>query len=371
MNINNNKISYKPFGYETAFSVIFTKETPSTLNEVSNFSYKKILVVFDTNVQKNIVSKVVNLFQNSEGKVKLVPFIYGHKSLDKIVFLWKIMVDFVPDLIVGIGGGTTSDLVGFAASTYQRGIPDIIFPTTVLGMIDASLGGKTAIDFHGVKNCIGAIHYPICVINIMETLKTLPRKEFLSGLAESVKAAVLFDANFFLLLENYASKQDFSYDNYQLFKIIKHSAGLKAQNSEASFPHKIKLLYGHAVGHALEILAKGKISHGDGVSIGMTIEGAIACLLGIWNNAEWIKQTNLLRKFHLPTLIPSKYSVSMITEKMKLYKKLITPNAFGLVLPNKIGQVQENNKEYLIFIHKNDIRLLFNKAIKLVNENLH
>lgn len=370
MNENNKQITYHPFGYKTTFSVIFMEEIPSTLSQVGNFTYKKILVVFDTNLPKTIVVKLTNLFRNNERKVELMPFVHGPKSLQKVVSMWKIMVDFVPEVIVGIGGGTVSDLVGFAASTYQRGIPHIIFPTTVLGMIDASIGGKTAIDFHGLKNCIGAVHYPLGVINIMDTLKTLPQDEFVSGLAEAVKAAVLFDADFFHKLEKYASEQDFSYKNYRLLEIMKHSASLKMKNSEAPPHHKIKLLYGHAVGHALEILAQGKIRHGEGVAIGMTVEGAVACLLGIWDRNEWIRQTQLLKKLYLPTSVPPKYTTRMIIEKMKKYKKLVSFDAFGFVLLKKMGDVAFYHSEsnFLTYIKKNDFLNILNEALKFMHE---
>lgn len=371
MNKHDGVIVYQPYGCKNSFSVIFLEEIPLTLREIDDSTYERVLIVFDSHLPKPIVDKLVSLFVANERKIELIPFIYGPKSLQKIISIWKTMVDYVPDVIVGVGGGTVSDLVGFAASTYQRGIPSIIFPTTVLGMIDASLGGKTAIDFHGVKNCIGAIHYPHYVFNIMQLLKTLPKKEFLSGFSEAVKAAVLFDENFFSALEDFAARQDFSYTNKNLLEIMKYSASLKIQNSEASPHHKVKLLYGHAVGHALEILAQGELRHGEGVAIGMTTEGAIACLLGIWNKKEWRRQTQLLKNFHLPISAPSKFTIGMIIEKMKLYKKLVTSDSFGFVLPKEIGDVASYQQEssFLIYVKKDNFLNILTQALEFAHKN--
>ncbi len=364
-------ITYKPYGYKNSYAVIFLENLPKMIKELDICANKKMLIVYDTHLPSKTVYRITELLRSNCRNIKLMHFNYGPKSLKKIVSIWEVMVDFVPEVIIGIGGGTVSDLVGFAASTYQRGIPHIIFPTTVLGMIDASLGGKTAIDFHGVKNCIGAVHYPKLVVNIMDTLETLPQDLFFCGFSEAVKAAVLFDKSFFIQLENYAKKHDFSCSNYELLKIMKKSAGLKMQNSEMPVSHKIKLLYGHAVGHALEILSDGKLNHGKAVSIGMTIEGAIACLFNIWNRDEWKRQTNLLKSLHMPVLVPEKFDIKLILEKMKLYKKLMTKDEYAFVLPNKIGQVASIQKDvFLSYINKNNFPKILNQSLLFIKKNL-
>jgi 3-dehydroquinate synthetase len=142
------------------------------------------------------------------------------------------------------------------------------------------------------------------------------------------------------------------------------------QNSEVPTQHKIKLLYGHAIGHALEMLANGRLRHGDAVSIGITIEGAIACLLKIWNKTEWKKQTQLLEKLSLPILVPKKYKPQAILEKMKLYKKLVTYGAFAFVLPQKIGQVATTHQDnFLTCVKQNEFLELFNQALLFIHKN--
>lgn len=370
INMKTELLSYKPYGMKDSLDVIFTQTLPSNLQNERILNYKRVLFVADMVINNSFTKSVVSLFRKTRFKTRLLPFIYGPKSLENLSLIWQEMVNFVPDLIVGIGGGTVSDLTGFAASTYQRGIPHILFPTTVLGMIDASLGGKTAIDFGGIKNSIGAMHYPILVVNVMEILKTLPGDEFFSGLAEAIKAAVLFDQRFFKQLQTYANRQDFSYENPALLDIMKHSACLKMKNSEDPPNHKIKLLYGHAIGQALELYGEKRLKHGEAVAIGMTIEGAIAFQLGIWNKEQWQEQTELIKKFHLSITLLTGILIKNLIQKMKLYKKLIKEKSFGFIFPIQIGKVSEKNKSFLTYISENKIEGVLKNALSLVQQEV-
>lgn len=359
--------TYKPYGASTSFDVEFyrTVSDLATLPDLKKFH--RCLFIYDTHLFKSQVKKVMAIIHTSIGKVMPFGLSYGPKSLKNLERIWKCMVLSTPDLIVGMGGGVTTDLVGFASSTYQRGMPHMLVPTTVLSMIDASLGGKTGIDFAGVKNSIGAVHYPVRVINIVSMLETLPKPEFFSGFAEAVKAAVLFDRKFFKELEEYAQKGDFSSKNPKLLGIMSHSALLKMKNSEMPKQHKIKLLYGHAVGHGIELLGGTRMRHGDAVAIGMTIEGALACLLGIWNTKEWQDQTRLLQNLYLP-VAPALATDSVIhsfIKKMRHYKKLVAPGSFGFILPEKIGRVSDGDGGFLIFVPQSQIKALLQKAIRL------
>lgn len=365
---NGHMLTYKPYGMKDSLDVIFTKTLSSNLINERIQNYKRALFIADAAIIKSFTELIISLFRKIGYKTRFFPFIYGPKSLENLSLIWQEMVNFVPDLVVGIGGGTVSDLTGFAASTYQRGIPHILFPTTVLGMIDASLGGKTAIDFGGIKNSVGAIHYPILVVNIIDILKTLPSEEFFSGLAEAIKAAVLFDRPFFRQLQIYADIQDFSYKNPKLPGIMKHSAYLKMKNSEDPPNHKIKLLYGHAIGQALELYGKKRLKHGEAVAIGMTIEGAIAVQLGIWNKEQWQEQTELIKKFHLPITLLSGILIKNLIQKMKLYKKLIKEKSFGFIFPIQIGKVSNKNKSFLTYISENKIEGVIENALALVQK---
>lgn len=362
MNINKNRLSYTPFGYNQSFLVDFMLDIPKNWFFLKNHGFEKALLVVDTSINKNFISDIFTLLQRNRLKINIYKFQYGPKSLKNLSSIWKVMVASVPQIIIGVGGGTLCDLVGLAAATYQRGIPHILFPTTTLGMVDASIGGKTAIDFGGVKNSIGAIQYPLLVVNIIKVLDTLPKQEFWSGFAEIVKAAVLFDKFLFKKLKKNSERQSSKLNKNDLLDILKHSAKLKMKNSEESPENKIKLLYGHAVGHALEILLK-QSRHGDCVSIGMNIEGAVACQLGIWGRKQWLEQKKLLHSLNLPTEFPKEINITNLVNKMLLYKKLVKHNNLQLVLPKNIGEVANKKNKWLTGISQNTLLRLLNQLI--------
>lgn len=369
MRKRNAILTYRPYGKEKPYSVLFTQTVPSTLAPFFTPPPLRVLLIVDTNIQPRFVQSVIKSLRISGvEQLNVYRFVFGKKDLNSLVPIWQTMVDFVPDVVVGVGGGTVSDLTGFAASTYQRGIPHILFPTTILGMADASLGGKTAIDFHGVKNCIGAMHYPLLVVNAMESLTSLPQDEFRSGFSEVVKAAVLFDHDFFDRLEKLGNHLLAS-GNPVLLPVIEHSATLKMRNTEDPPAHKIKLLYGHAVGHALEIIEKAHLRHGDAVSIGMTLEGALACVLGIWKPALWKRQTRLLYQLGLPLYLPQNIRPQDIIERMQRYKKLVTRSTFAFIFPKRLGLVADSDKTFLTHVKKKDFFKLFMRTIEFIKQH--
>lgn len=363
---NKHRLIYTPFNSIESYAVEFWREFPKRWKPPEFAGFKKGLMIIDTAIPKNFVNRVLASFKGSEIKIQIYDFNFGPKTLNRLLPILKMMVAFMPDVVVGIGGGTLSDIVGFSAACYQRGIPHILFPTTTLGMVDASIGGKTAIDFAGVKNSIGAIHYPILAANFLEILDSLDPAEFWAGFAEIIKAAVLFDKDFFQELETFSHQDKISIGNIRLLQIIRHSAYLKMKNSEANTNQKIKLLYGHAIGHGLELIGSSKRRHGDCVSIGMNIEGAIACFKGIWEFKEWKAQRRLLRRFRLPTAFPPDVNIKNLISKMSLYKKLASDGSFLFVFPKHFGEVYiDNNGGFTTAIAKNEFEVLLKKCIEL------
>ena len=152
---------------------------------------------------------------------------------------------------------------------------------------------------------------------------------------------------------------------------MSHGAILKMKNSEMPSANKIKLLYGHAVGHAIELTDHQATRHGDAVAMGMTIEGAMACLLGIWNKKEWLAQTKLLKKFNLPILPVFKIRnpIDELIEKMRLYKKLVSPGYLGFVLPQKIGKAARREGDFITYVAQDKIHRLLKDAINYVRNN--
>lgn len=257
-------------------SLIFTCDPDEALEELlSSLSFDKVLVVSDTKVHSTCKHLVP----------VLVPFPFSiikegerNKTLDSLKEVWEEMYRnglSRNSLLINFGGGVVTDLGGFAAATYMRGIRYINIPTTLLASIDASYGGKTAIDFCGVKNLIGSFHAPVSTIVSSKFLSTLPREEMLSGYGEMLKHALLNnreDVEF--LLDNGL----FSLSDADMLSLIKRSVNVKKSIVDSDPGEKglrRALNLGHTAGHALEALMLGKgesISHGHAVALGILAE---------------------------------------------------------------------------------------------------
>jgi len=201
-------------------------------------------------------------------------------------------------IIIALGGGVTGDIAGFVASTLYRGIGYIQVPTTLLAMVDSSIGGKVAVDHPKGKNLIGSFYQPKLVYIDVETLNTLPKKEILNGLTEIIKHSFVYDKDYLEYLEkNYQNILDL--DKNVLIHVIKRSIEIKARvvekDEKESGLRKI-LNYGHTIGHAIELLSNFKLTHGEAVALGMYFESKIAVELGIMNKHDCDRQNHLLKK---------------------------------------------------------------------------
>ena len=244
------------------------------------------------------------------------------------------------DRFIALGGGVTGDLTGFAAAIYMRGVPFIQIPTTLLAMVDASVGGKTAADLPEGKNLIGAFHQPDAVFIDPGFLKTLPRKELICGMAEVVKTAVILDGAFFDRLEALGSAPVAAPDFDGVFpELIGRCCELKASVVEADEKEqglRAILNYGHTYGHAVEQLSSFTIPHGEGVAMGMTAAGMTALLLGMWSKEEFARQQKLLAALELPTTLPRSFTPEEIIGIMGADKKN-DQSGIRLVLPERLG----------------------------------
>lgn len=209
--------------------------------------------------------------------------------------------------IVALGGGVVGDLAGFAAATYLRGIPFVQVPTTLLAQVDSSVGGKTAIDHHRGKNLIGAFYQPRLVLIDVETLTTLPEREFRAGIAEVVKYGVALDLRFFEFLE--LNVEDIlRMKRESLVHVIMHCCELKAhvvELDEKESGLRVVLNYGHTLGHALETLAGYReLVHGEAVAIGMVLATRVCLARGCCSATESARIETLLIRFGLPVTPP-------------------------------------------------------------------
>jgi 3-dehydroquinate synthase len=210
--------------------------------------------------------------------------------------------------VLALGGGAVGDVAGFAAATYMRGINFVQLPTTVLAQVDASVGGKTAIDHPLGKNMIGAFHQPRLVIIDPTVARTLPEREFRSGLAEIVKHGIVLDAGYFAELERDLAPLA-ARDLPVLERIIGGSCRLKASvverdEREAELRHVLN--YGHTIGHALEAsTGYARYTHGEAVALGIVAEARLAQRLGIADDATTARQQRMLETLGLPVRAPS------------------------------------------------------------------
>lgn len=242
--------------------------------------------------------------------------------------------------IVALGGGVVGDLAGFVAATYLRGIPFVQVPTTLLSQVDSSVGGKVGINLKAGKNLVGAFHQPRWVVCDINTLSTLPLREYRAGLAEVIKYGIIADARLFARLEKEMPLL-LDRDPQTLSEIIARSCAIKADvvaDDETESGRRAILNFGHTIGHALEAISKyGKYLHGEAISIGQVAAAHISHLSAGLPSSHAIRIRDLFRSADLPTTVDltTKQSVAVL-DAMSLDKKVQQGNV-RFVLADKIG----------------------------------
>jgi 3-dehydroquinate synthase len=238
--------------------------------------------------------------------------------------------------VIGLGGGMIGDISGFVAAIYDRGIPHIQIPTTLLAMVDSSIGGKTGVNTADGKNLIGAFHHPSLVIDDVEVLKTLPPRELNQGFAEIIKHAVIADAEMFGGLKNTQVS-----DALALQSLIKRNIEIKskivAKDERDETGERAVLNFGHTIGHAIERAGDyRKFLHGEAVSLGIVAACAISIKKAGLSRDQRDAIVDLLRQFNLPTQLPKAFRREKIIEALKFDKKFEGGNV-RFVLTPRIG----------------------------------
>jgi 3-dehydroquinate synthase len=268
----------------------------------------------------------------------------SQKSLASAAQLYDALIDLPADrrtLVVAVGGGVIGDLAGFVAATFARGIPLLMVPTTLLAMVDSSVGGKVGVNHPRAKNMIGAFHQPIGVFIDTATLNTLLEREFRSGLAEVVKYGVILDADFFHYLKQ-TKESILQRDPAAIQRIVLRSCELKAQIVERDEREetdvRAKLNYGHTFAHAFET-AGGYASwlHGEAVAAGMVCASRLAEQRGLIPRETTDQQICLLQAFALPTA-PKPWPVQDLLTTMRKDKKALD-GGMRFILPTRLGEV--------------------------------
>lgn len=251
--------------------------------------------------------------------------------------------------IVAIGGGVIGDLAGFVAATYMRGIPVAQVPTTLLAMVDASIGGKVGVDTRFGKNLIGAFHPPAVVVADPETLRTLPEREYRAGLAETVKHGLIADAGYFEWIEAGVDPL-LRREPAALTRLIGRSVELKAEvvtQDERETGRREILNAGHTVAHALEQVTGYAIPHGEAVAAGLVAECRLAARLGLAPAELAERVAHLLARLGLPTAIPAGLDPAALVAAMRLDKKN-RAGAIRLALPSKLGAMHREGPRWSV-----------------------
>ncbi|MEB3289703.1 MAG: 3-dehydroquinate synthase [Leptolyngbya sp.] len=275
----------------------------------------------------------------------LLPAGERYKTLKSIHTLYDAALDFRLErqsAMVALGGGVIGDMTGFAAATWLRGIRFVQIPTSLLAMVDASIGGKTGVNHPQGKNLIGAFHQPRLVVIDPLVLRTLPPREFRAGMAEVIKYGVIWDAELFSALESAERLDQFRYLSDDLrHQILTRSCQAKAEvvsQDEKEAGLRAILNYGHTIGHAVESLTHYRgVNHGEAVAIGMVVAGHMATLLGYWSKESADRQYELIAKTGLPTTLPAALQDEAILHLLQGDKK-VEDGQVRFVLPQGLGK---------------------------------
>jgi 3-dehydroquinate synthase len=314
------------------------------LNEV-DFP-NKVAVITNPTVGDLYGDQIIDALVSSGRQVSVIRVPDGeeYKNMDTLEHIYEVLIDRHFDRycgVVALGGGVIGDMAGFAAATYLRGIPFVQVPTTLLSQVDSSVGGKTGVNLPQGKNLVGAFYQPRHVHIDVMALETLPKREYVSGLAEVVKYGIIRDAEFFAWLEDHREVlADRSAD--ALTHAVMMSCQIKAnvvENDEKEQGLRALLNLGHTFGHAVETLAGyGVIKHGEAVSIGMVMAARTSQSLNLCSEEDVERIIKLLSFFDLP-VTPPVFSVADYLSVMQRDKK-VKGGEVRLVLNHGIGSAQ-------------------------------
>jgi 3-dehydroquinate synthase len=306
----------------------------------------KVALVTHPHLDANYAAPLAESLRNQglAATVIHVPAGERSKTLAAVERLYRAFMEAGLDrrsLVVTVGGGVLSDLGGFAAATYLRGVRFAAVPTTLLAQVDASVGGKTGVDLPYGKNLVGAFHQPSVVIIDTATLSTLPARELRSGLAEVIKYGIIFDKRFFTEIRE-AAERCLKRDRLTLERAIQRSCEIKAAvvtQDETEQGLRAILNFGHTVGHALEaITAYRRYKHGEAIAIGMVTEALIGEELGITPPDVTRSICEAISALQLPIEFPADVEAEAVVAAAKRDKKTIGGH-MHVVLARSIGEV--------------------------------
>ncbi len=306
---------------------------------------KRYIVVADDHVASLLGNKLMDSLAQGGVDAELITFPHGEASknlqtmTDLASKLAQLGVDR-KDALIALGGGVTGDITGFLAAIYMRGIPFVQIPTTLLAQVDSSVGGKTGVDIPEGKNLVGCFYQPQCVYIDSAVIKSLPETELLNGLAEVIKYAVIYDADFFDFLRD-KREAILARDLAVLEEVIHRCCTIKAEvvaaDEKESDLRRI-LNFGHTLGHAVEAASNYALAHGLAVGLGMVAAGKLAVGKGIFSEPAAVQMEELIAAYGLPVAIPNEFRGEQLKAYLKTDKKTVGGRPF-FVLPTEIGKV--------------------------------
>jgi len=289
------------------YDVIIGRALLGEVGKALGSAVKKVLVIHPVGLAASAELLKESLdAQGYEAILAGVPDSEDAKRVEVAAFCWGVLgqADFTrSDAVIGFGGGSTTDLAGFVAATWLRGVKLIQVPTTLLGMVDASIGGKTGINTAEGKNLVGSFYAPAAVIIDLDTLESLPKNEILAGFGEVVKYGFIADERILELIE--ADVETATDSKSQVFaELIERSVAIKARVVGEDFKEsglREMLNYGHTLGHAIELAERYKWRHGAAISIGMVFVAELARLAGRLSDEAVDRHRSILQLIGLPT----------------------------------------------------------------------
>lgn len=298
------------------------------LGEISRLynlaDYSNIFVITDKNAGYLFLDKIMSVLPKSSASV-ILPSGETAKHIETVKIIWEAMYNAKCDrtsLVINLGGGVVGDIGGFVASTYMRGVNFLNIPTTLLAQVDASIGGKTGVDFLSIKNLIGTFSQPVGVIIDTQTLNTLPLCERISGFAEIVKHGVIRDQEYF---EKVTAKDPAKFTQEEMGDIILTSCKIKAdivQKDEMESGLRKVLNFGHTVGHAIESLSLNTdkpLLHGEAIYLGIAAEAAMSFQAGMLSSRDFREIKKYINERNIS--LDASIKIDAILEKMRVDKK--------------------------------------------------
>ena len=322
-------------------------ENPDVLT--THLVTNKVVVVTNDVVDPLYFSRLSQALTGYEVSKIVLPDGEQHKNLQSFEMVISKLLEMSAGrdtTLIALGGGVVGDLTGFVAASFQRGMPFIQIPTTLLSQVDSSVGGKTAVNHPLGKNMIGAFYQPKVVLIDTNSLSTLPKREFAAGMAEVIKYGIIYDPDFFLWLEenqHAIKQQELTALQYMIARCCEIKAEIVAIDERESGLRAI-LNLGHTFGHAIEAeKGYGNWLHGEAVSAGIVLACAVATKMNWLEASEFSRIVNLLQTFDLPTVAPSDMVFDDFTRHMKHDKKVQAGQLF-FVIPKGIGKAVVTNE---------------------------